>query len=138
MLAPFVLIVVLLALIYRLLRPPSPTSPTAAAAARPTRAQRLVAEVFEYAPAPSAVTAEAVTVLVLYATEYGFAKEVARRAAAALSSLRVAAAAGDVPRLAVRVLNVVDFACCSSRAPPAMESRRTRAWRCATRSCRAR
>jgi sulfite reductase (NADPH) flavoprotein alpha-component len=111
MLAPFVLIVVLLALIYRLLRPPSPTSPTAAAAARPTRAQRLVAEVFEYAPAPSAVTAEAVTVLVLYATEYGFAKEVARRAAAALSSLRVAAAAGDVPRLAVRVLNVVDFAC---------------------------
>jgi sulfite reductase (NADPH) flavoprotein alpha-component len=65
---------------------------------KPTRAQKLRSEAFEFAWAPDASR----NVLVLYATEYGFAKEVARRAAALLSATGF---------LRARIVNIAHFAC---------------------------
>lgn len=107
MYAPLFAIFGLLVLFYVVLRPSRDEDDNDAGArvraARPTRAQRLAAEAFEFAPADAAVAAAA-SVLVLYATEYGFAKEVARRAAGVLAAARGGA-------LRVRVLNVVDYVC---------------------------
>lgn len=103
MLALLLAFAVLGLLFYRQFRASSPSSSDQPRRlSRPTRAQRLVAEAFEFSA--GAADAAAQNVLVLYATEYGFAKEVARRACERLVQARGAA-------LRVRVLNVLDYAC---------------------------
>lgn len=67
---------------------------------KPSRAQKLMAEAFEFIP--QAPVSDAVNVLVLYATEYGFSKEVARRAASMLS---------QSCQYRPRVVNVMNYAC---------------------------
>lgn len=71
-----------------------------------TRAEKLQAEAFEFCSLPGQTADESsgrkLPVLVMYATEYGFSKEVARRAASLMS---------DTRKLRPRVVNVADYSC---------------------------
>lgn len=95
-----VLLTLVLCVLLRLLRP-RPAQINKPAESKPTALQKLVSEAFEHATLspPSAPR-----ILVLYGTEYGFAKEVASRLAASL------AAAGFAPRVVSALhYRVVDF-----------------------------
>lgn len=71
-----------------------------AGSVKPSRAKKLMSEAFEFIP--ETLGAGAVRVLVLYATEYGFSKEVARRAAAMLA---------ENGKFCPRIMNVLNFPC---------------------------
>jgi sulfite reductase (NADPH) flavoprotein alpha-component len=115
MLALALAFLVLFVVAWRLLRPApyvklqSPSrAQVGTGSGEPSRAQRLLQEAFEFAAAAPGqsddqqASDDRTNVLVLYATEYGFAREVARKAAALLAAC---------PSLRPRVLNVLNFAC---------------------------
>lgn len=71
---------------------------------KPSAAEKIAAEAFEYPPSDQPTH----PILILYATEYGFAREVARAAARTLSQAAIHADAGPVA-LAPRIVNVLHY-----------------------------
>lgn len=74
--------------------------------AKPSPREKLVTEAFEYAQAPPV---NPCNVLLLYATEYGFAREVARKAAEQLSTISITTSPGQHVTVLPRIVNILHY-----------------------------